>query len=255
MKAHKPISVYVVTHKTYQFPNLDMYLPLHVGCKGKLDLGYIGDDTGDNISNKNAEFCELTGLYWVWKNAAESSDYVGFSHYRRYFQGREYEFKGKKILTESEILKTFEFCDIILPVKRKYVIENVYDHYKNAHHEDDILKTRKVIASLHPEYLAAFDTVMRGKSLYLCNMFVMKQALFKEYMSWFFSILNELEGIIDTSTYDSFQGRVFGFLGERLFNVWVEQSTLSKKEIKVVNLEGERYLKKTLGVIRRKFKV
>lgn len=255
MKEHESVAVYVVTHKSYEFPDLEMYRPLHVGRKGKPDLGYVGDDSGDSISHKNAGFCELTGLYWVWKNAIENSDYIGFSHYRRYFQGQNYIFKDKKILTESEVLKAFESCDIILPVKRKYLIETVYNHYKNAHYESDLLKTRRVIANLSPEYLPAFDTVMRRKSLYLCNMFIMKKQMFNEYMSWFISILDELESIIDTRDYDSFQGRVFGFLGERLFNVWVEQSKLSKKEIRVVNLEGEQYLRKAVGLIKRKFNV
>lgn len=40
----------------------------------------IGDDTGDNISDKNREYCELTGIYWTWKNydKLENPDYIGF---------------------------------------------------------------------------------------------------------------------------------------------------------------------------------
>ena len=49
-------------------PKDEIYLPIHVGKKGKVDLGYVGDDTGDNISTKNPYFCKLTGLYWAWKH-------------------------------------------------------------------------------------------------------------------------------------------------------------------------------------------
>lgn len=62
------IKILVATHKKYWMPKDEIYLPIHVGKKGKDDLGYIGDDTGDNISIKNPNYCELTGLYWAWKN-------------------------------------------------------------------------------------------------------------------------------------------------------------------------------------------
>ena len=64
-------------------PTDNVYLPVHVGKEGKEDIGFIGDNTGDNISTKNANYCELTGLYWAWKNI--SADYIGLCHYRRYF--------------------------------------------------------------------------------------------------------------------------------------------------------------------------
>ena len=84
--------IVVATHKAFPMPTDKMYIPLHVGAEGKtnedgtpLDLGYQKDNTGDNISAKNANYCELTGLYWAWKNL--KADYIGLVHYRRYFQG------------------------------------------------------------------------------------------------------------------------------------------------------------------------
>ena len=77
------IKILVATHKKYWMPEDDVYLPIHVGREGKADLGYVGDNTGDNISEKNANYCELTGLYWAWKNL--KCDYIGLCHYRRYF--------------------------------------------------------------------------------------------------------------------------------------------------------------------------
>ncbi|MCS4465828.1 DUF4422 domain-containing protein [Clostridium botulinum] len=69
------IKILVATHKKYSMPKESMYLPIHVGCEGKKDLGYIGDNTGDNISLRNSNYCELTGLYWAWKNL--KCDYIG----------------------------------------------------------------------------------------------------------------------------------------------------------------------------------
>lgn len=68
------IKVIVATHKQYRMPSDNCYMPLHVGKQGKVDLGYLGDDSGDSISEKNGHYCELTGLYWAWKNL--KSDYL-----------------------------------------------------------------------------------------------------------------------------------------------------------------------------------
>lgn len=84
----KNIKLIVATHKSYEMPQDDnLYIPLHVGKKGKKDLGYLGDDTGDNISEFNPYYCELTGVYWAWKNL--DYDYLGLVHYRRYFCKKE----------------------------------------------------------------------------------------------------------------------------------------------------------------------
>jgi hypothetical protein len=80
------IKVIVATHKPYRMPDDPMYLPLHVGKNGGEGFGIQGDDTGDNISHKNASYCELTGLYWAWKNL--DADAIGLVHYRRHFTTR-----------------------------------------------------------------------------------------------------------------------------------------------------------------------
>ena len=83
-------TIVVATHKKYRMPKDPLYLPVHVGAEGKkdakgnpLDFGYQKDNEGDNISIKNPRYCELTGIYWAWKNL--DSDYIGLVHYRRYF--------------------------------------------------------------------------------------------------------------------------------------------------------------------------
>lgn len=91
------IKIIVATHKLYWMPNDNVYLPLHVGrvMEGAVDLGYLGDNTGDNISGKNKDYCELTGIYWAWKNIA--ADYIGISHYRRQFtRCKKYSNNDKK---------------------------------------------------------------------------------------------------------------------------------------------------------------
>ena len=75
--------IIVTTHKFYWMPKYEIYFPLHVGKKGKRSIGFHGDDTGSNISERNANYCELTGVYWAWKNL--KCDVIGLCHYRRYF--------------------------------------------------------------------------------------------------------------------------------------------------------------------------
>ena len=96
------IKILVAAHKLYWMPNDSVYMPIHVGREGKADLGYVGDNTGDNISAKNPNYCELTALYWAWKNL--EADYVGLVHYRRYFTNKEVrniEEKKQQVLTNE----------------------------------------------------------------------------------------------------------------------------------------------------------
>ena len=76
-------------------PESNMYMPVHVGSEGKQDLGYTKDNTGENISTKNPYFCELTGLYWAWKNL--NNEYIGLAHYRRHFSNT-----NKRLKTQEE---------------------------------------------------------------------------------------------------------------------------------------------------------
>ena len=60
------IRIYTLTHKNFEIPKDPMYVPLQVGRATKDDLGYLCDNTGDNISEKNCYYSELTGIYWIW---------------------------------------------------------------------------------------------------------------------------------------------------------------------------------------------
>ena len=129
---------------------------------------------GDNISSKNANYCELTGLYWAWKNLA--CDYIGLCHYRRYFgkkpKNRTLEAKKQAIFTREDYEKLLSKYDIILPQKRNYYIETVRSHYEHAHHKRDLDEVEKIINEKYPDYSDAFKKVMGRTSLYILNMFV-----------------------------------------------------------------------------------
>lgn len=249
------IKILVAAHKKYWMPDDDVYLPIHVGSEGKEELGYLGDNTGDNISVKNANYCELTGLYWAWKNL--QCDYIGLCHYRRYFankniHGNDVEKKKAAILKRQDYERLLQEYDVILPVKRNYYIETVRSQYEHAHNKRDLDETEKIIAEFYPEYTEAFTKVMGRTKLHILNMFVMKKQLFDEYCSWLFSILFELEKRIDISGYNQYEARVFGFISERLLNVWLEKRQLKVKEMPVVFLEKQNWPKKIAEFLKRK---
>ena len=247
------IKILVATHKQYSFISNKLYLPIHVGkALSKNDFGYLSDDSGKNISEKNQSFCELTALYWAWKNDFfKDVEYCGLVHYRRYFKGG-LVFGKNTILDKSEINKILNDCDLIVPKKRNYYIESVEKHYKNAHYKDDLDAIKLIIKEMTPEYIDAFDSIMTQKKLHLYNMFIMRKEFFYDYCSWLFPLLFKLEMQIDISNYSNYQRRVYGFLAERLFNVWVLHHKLNFKEIVTENIEEENLMHKAFGLLKRK---
>ena len=236
-------------------PDDDIYLPLQVGKHGRDSLGYAADDTGDNISAKNANFCELTGMYWAWKNL--SCAYIGLCHYRRYFAAKAHLFslqeKRAAIMDRAEFEKLLSCHDIILPQKRHYYIETVRSQYEHAHYKKDLDTIEEIIKEEYPNYAKAFEIVMARHRLHIYNMFVMKKSDFDVYCQWLFSILHKAEEKIDITGYSPYEARIYGFLAERLFNVWLEQKQFHTVEVPVVCLEKIDWPKKIEAFLKRKF--
>lgn len=252
----KNIKIIIATHKKYIMPNSDLYLPLQVGADGKEELGYVRDNVGENISKKNPYFCELTGLYWGWKNV--NADYIGLTHYRRHFSVRKKIPKDEQekfncVLNEQELEKLLEKSDIILPEKRKYYIENLYNHYKHTMHVEPLDETRKIIEEKYNEYLPEFDKLHKRTSAHMFNMCIMKKEYLDEYCTWLFDILFELEKRVDVTKYDSFHARFFGRVSELLLDVWINTKGYKYEEIKVIDMQGVNWLKKGTAFLMAKF--
>ncbi len=249
---NKDIKIIVATHKKYEMPKDEMYLPLQVGADGKESLGYVKDNTGLNISKKNPYFCELTGLYWAWKNL--DNDYIGLVHYRRYFMlHKKSNNKFENILTKDETNKLLDSCDAILPKKRKYYIETMYSHYKHTMYVEPLDETRNIIAEKYPEYLKEFDNLKHRTSGHMFNMFIMKKELLNEYCNWLFDILFELEKRVDISKYNDFHKRFYGRVSELLLDVYFKTNKINYKEVKFIYMEKIDYKKKVIGFIKAKF--
>ena len=225
MKKSKDFKIIIASHKKCSTPIDKAYLPLQVGAAGKESFGFQRDDTGDNISDKNPMYCELTGLYWAWKNL--SCDYVGLVHYRRYFSAKSKSYrKGRHpfdcVLSTAQLNSIFDNYKLIVPSKRKYYVESLESHYAHTLNREHISVAREVISALEPSYLKDFNRVMKRNYGYMFNMFITSKAIADEYCEWLFPILFEMEKHISFDDLSDFEKRWPGRISELLFNVWLE---------------------------------
>jgi hypothetical protein len=269
----KSVEIIVAAHKKYDFPKGGAYIPLQVGAKiATNDLKIARDDTGDNISEKNPYFCELTGLYWLWKNS--KANYKGLVHYRRYFTAKTGNIKKTKrleaVLSDSEIENLINNYDIILPKKRNYYIESLWSHYGHTLHLEPLEKTGEIIKKDFPEYYKEFERLKTRKSAHMFNMFIAKKEIFDEYSEWLFKILFKLEKELKDSPefmaeYSGFHSRFYGRISELLFDVWLytkypglktsdkPDDEVKVKELRVLDIENINWLKKGGSFLLAKF--
>lgn len=232
-----------------------------------LNRHMIGDDTGDNISEKNREFCELTSLYWAWKNlpALSNPEYLGFMHYRRHLcfdlnnsdQLNKYGLLEENVIDEEYIRKyKLDDANISSVVKSADIVtvkpcdsmnlgsRNNYDHYKSSSpylHIQDYDKAIKILKEQYPEYAEDADIYNQSTKGYFTNIFIMKTPLFKEFASWLFNILFTLEKQVDLKLYNVQESRIFGYISEWLFGIWY---THNSKKYKCIELKRT-FVKKT----------
>ena len=247
--------IFIVTGKDIHV-KLPYYQTIVVGDKVKKNTNYEYDSTGDNIANKNPYYCELTALYWIWKNT--TMDYVGMCHYRRFFDFNDKDM-SRWVMKQSQCLedileniaiKSFKTImddkDIVLP-KPLYFCCSVEKDYIDHHRKEDLDIIKTIIAEKYPDYMDAVKSYFKGNKLYYCNMFVMKKEMFDEYMEWLFDILFEVEKRIDIPYDDKVQRRVFGFLAERLFGIYIKKNEFKIKEYPLIFIQkyndGDRSLK------------
>ncbi|MCL5457653.1 DUF4422 domain-containing protein [Loigolactobacillus coryniformis] len=249
------IKILVAAHKNYVMPqDQNLYLPIFVGKDLHPDVNHTfqGDNTGDNISVKNAHYNELTAIYWAWRNL--DADAIGLVHYRRYLSLHKQK-DLTSVLDQAQTESLLQDHDIILPKKRNYYIESNYSHYVHAHHAEPLDLTRKIIEQDYSMYLNAFDEVMQRKSAHMFNMFIMKQQAFDEYCQWLFDILAKVEQNLDISDYNQYEARVYGFISERLLDVWLAVNEQYRTtEVNFVYMEKQNWLVKGGNFLKRMVK-
>ena len=160
--------------------------------------------------------------------------------------------KKLKPIRREELEPLLARYDVLLPKKRNYFIETNYSQYAHAHHAIDLDTTRQIIGEKCPEYLRAYDRSMKKISGHRFNMFIMKRDKFDAYCEWLFDILFELEKRLDISDYNVNDSRVFGFVSERILDVWIDTNRIKHKDIPYVFMEKQNWLKKGGAFITRK---
>ena len=254
----RSVTVIVAAHKEYRMPDDPLYLPLQVGAAGKEGIGYARDDTGENISVLNPYFCELTGLYWAWKNLPD--DYIGLAHYRRHFSSGRGRDAWEKVLRKRDLEPELGKIRVFVPGKRRYWIETLYSHYAHTHHAFQLDETRRIVGEKDPGYLPCFDRTMRQRWGYMFNMMILRRDLLDAYCTWLFDILFTLRERLGEEGLTPFHSRYYGRVSEILLNVWLnrqlEDGTVRKDEIReipLVYMEKVNWRKKGTAFLKAKF--
>lgn len=235
------LTIIVAAHKPCAFPLDSGYLPVQAGAALYNPLDIQRDDDGISISEKNPWYCELTALYWAWKNLP--SDALGLMHYRRYL-GR-----GRCVAGSAELAAMLERTPVILPRKRRYWIASGESQYTHAHGCESLQALRRVMRRHQPDYLPAFEASLRSSSGHRFNMFVMRRPLLDAYCEWLFGLLLALEQEEPAICFP----RIYGFLSERMLDCWLVRNRIPYLELPVIYTEPQNWLRKGAVFLYRQY--
>ena len=206
----KDLAIYMATHdkKCSHIKFYDYIIPIQVGkALRNKKIEEISDDTGENISFKNDIYCELTALYWIWKNT--DAENIGLYHYRRRLD-----------ISKEDILSILNNKDIIMPKIKSFRI-SLKEQYIKEHSKDDWNIMMSVLKELYPKYYEFAQSLFEGNKIYRFNMFICKKDLFDNYCSWLFNILDTIYERVSIKDKNDYQKRYIGFMAERLFTLYI----------------------------------
>lgn len=244
------IKIYVVSHKPFEKPSDEIYIPILSGAfeHNKDEYSqFIFDDDGENISNKHDLYAEFTALYWMWKNS--DGDFIGENHYRRYFiRGGWIHyficllFSRRPInyaLNRNDVEKIFrKGYNCILPRKQIHLKNSMREIYCAARKDGVRIFTDiyLIMSQIYPEYIEDLDNLLNERISYFKCIQIMSKDLFDEMAAWIFSIFEELEKL-DVQ----YENREFAYIGEWLLGVWfrhnIANGKLRVKECFYINTE------------------
>lgn len=190
--------------------------PIQVGAAlAERKMVIIQDNIGDNISERNGNYCELTGLYWVWKNIlkqtvkeSEESQYYGLAQYRRFLA-----------LSDDDISRLGDNdVDVVLPYPMPYE-PDISAHHNRYLKEADWKALEQAVAECQPEYIEALRQAMGQQYFYNYNVIIAKKNVLCDYCAWLFSILSRTEELSNPKGSER-SDRYLGYIGENLETVY-----------------------------------
>lgn len=233
------------------------FIPVRCGAifDPKENPQLLGDDTGDNISERRMSFNELTVIYWAWKNI--KADYYGLCHYRRYFSFLDRDLPGfslKHGIMKSMSTTTLGKCGLLNKenmeeqLKRLdgvipyfYNLKDVPD-FENKSIKDAWFKAhpsylraehfellRKLVEKHSPEYLSSADQILSGKNFCGFNCFILKKDIFYKLCEFMFPIIFEFAESINEEHFSEFGHRAPAYLGEWLTTIFFNKVKQERK--------------------------
>ena len=154
--------------------------PIQVGASlTDRKICQLCDDQGDNISERNQIYSEVTAIYWMWKHAP-SCDYIGLFHYRRHID-----------ITDEDVSKLKDI-DVLVTLPT-FVPENIGKMFPRFVPEMDLIQLFKAIKTVAPEYYKAARLFFEARFYPPCNLFIMKREVFNRYAKFLFAVTFRIE--------------------------------------------------------------
>lgn len=251
MQASNDIKILISCHKDINYPDSDIYLPVHVGAQNATQPlpGMQPDNDGENISDRNFTFCELTAQYWAWKNL--EADYIGLCHYRRFFcfsetkekpndhaqivepvlspySIRKYRLNDEVLIREAvskaDLIRApyWDVSESVTPAGKKRTIREHMIGY-GLFTDKDVDKLIEIVSRLAPEYRDALVQYLNGSKYLGYNCFIMKRNLFDRLCSFEFPVLLEFDRDFSYENMTTTRKRICGYFGEILYSVFINQ--------------------------------
>lgn len=195
-----------------------LYIPVRCGAvfDEREGVTMLGDDTGDNISEKSKQYTDLAVLYWAWKNI--DADYYGFCNNKEYLAfdapieekntannstWKNYtriqlnrQFQEDYGLNNKNLWKTIVRYDVVVPgcidVKEESFIKEYYKAMAYTLDTNDLDCYLNIVKEVVPDIYAVAKNRIEASEFRYYFAFIMNKKQFNCFCNYLFSILSLL---------------------------------------------------------------
>ena len=271
------LKILVCYHKPAELVSGGVYTPIHVGRSGMDEAvrkgllrerdkqwmleNTLGDNTGENISEKNSHYSELTAQYWAWKNyeLLDSPDYIGFVHYRRGFllaselgQGAvrfvsNLDAQIREEINDTSRLELGKYQLYAPEARQAYRLEPGEGRYRlktnpkvpcrvvdKIPHQKGLAEALDYVASRYPEHEKYLRSYLSGRYAYEWNMAIFHRDVFMRFAPYFFDVLAHVERVVDSSHFSTADQRFIAYLGEHLTGAFIDEMVKRRAAVKEI---------------------